>query len=351
MTNPRLNYIEQLFKDNGVVELRILGARPTFGLYDDQDAFLRDARQYWKQGHVYSTLNAPKPRVVSNRLGHSNALKDEDIGWITRLPFDFDPVRPAGVSSSDAELEEAYHVRNRLIDFLSGSGWPEPIRACSGNGYHAQYATRLPNNSQITQVLGRIYQKLAQEFTTPTVHFDIKVRNPSRVFRLYGTVNRKGPFTEARPHRQSDVLMPYAWTEVDWEKLVKLDQHFLSTEASAELSSSKPVFFDCPGKGDYKTLDVVNWFKQHGFYKRPSAQLGKHYVICPWVFEHSSDDSPEKTDSIIFEADRGWPGFYCSHAHCEGRTIREVLWLWRDADHFCCRTYGSHDTFESMRER
>lgn len=342
MLNHRLSYIEQLFRDNGVVELRILGARPIVGLYDDQGAFLRDARQYWQHGHVYSTLNAPKPRVVANRLGHGKALKDEDIGWITRLPFDFDPVRPAGVSSSDTELEQAYDARNNLIDFLGGRGWPEPIRACSGNGYHAQYAMRLPNNGQIAELLGRVYQKLAGEFNTPTVHFDTKVRNPSRVFRLYGTVNRKGPFTEERPHRQSDVLMPCSWVEVTLEQLTELDQYFLNTEASAELSPAKSVYFDCPGKGDYRTLDVVGWFKQHGFYKRSSAQLGKHYVICPWVFEHSSLDSPDKTDTIIFEADGGWPGFYCSHAHCEGRTIREVLWLWRDADYFCSRTYGDH---------
>jgi hypothetical protein len=351
MVSSRLNYIEQLFKDNGVVELRILGARPIVGLYDDQDAFLRDARQYWKQGHVYSTLNAPKPRAVSNRLGCGKALKDEDIGWITRIPFDFDPIRPIGVNSSDAELEQAYHARNNLIDFLSGRGWPEPIRACSGNGYHAQYVTRLPNNDQIAELLERVYQKLALEFNTPTVHFDTKVRNPSRVFRLYGTVNRKGPFTEERPHRQSDVLMPSTWTEVAWEQLVALDQYFLSTEVSVELSSSKPAFFDCPGKGDYRTLDVVKWFKHHGFYKRPAAQRGKHYVICPWVFDHSTADSPDKTDSIIFEADGGWPGFYCSHAHCDGRTIREVLWLWRDADHFCGKTYGGHNALDGMRER
>jgi hypothetical protein len=350
MVNPRLSYIEQLFKDNGVVELRILGKSPVVGLYDDQNAFLRDARQSWKQGHVYSTLNAPKPRAALNRMGYGKALKDEDIGWITRLPFDFDPVRPSGVSSTDEELEQAYYARNRLIDFLSARGWPEPIRACSGNGYHAQYATRLPNNDQITKLLGRIYQKLAQEFHTPTVHFDTKVRNPSRVFRLYGSINRKGPFTEERPHRQSDVLMPSAWTEVTWEQLSKLDQLFLSTEASSEPTSVKPVFFDCPGKGDYRSLDVVSWFKQHGFYKRPSSQLGKHYVICPWLFEHSSADLPEKTDSIIFEADGGWPGFHCSHAHCEGRTIREVLWLWRDADHFCSRTYGTHNAPGDIRE-
>jgi hypothetical protein len=351
MANFRLSYIEQLFKDNGVVELRILGARPVIGLYDDQDAFLRDARHYWQQGHVYSTLNAPKPRVVANRLGLATALKDKDIGWITRLPFDFDPVRPAGVSSSDVELEEAYSARNRLIDFLSDRGWPEPIRACSGNGFHAQYATRLPNNDQTAQLLRRIYEKLAQAFTTPTVHFDTKVRNPSRVFRLYGTVNRKGLFTEARPHRQSDVLMPSVWAEVAWEQLVALDQYFFSIEVSAELSDSQPVFFDCPGRGDYKTLDVVTWFKHHGCYKRLSAQPGKHYVICPWVFEHSSADSPEKTDSIIFEADGGWPGFYCSHAHCEGRTIRDVLRLWRDADHFCSRTYGGYNAPDGIKER
>jgi hypothetical protein len=339
----RHQYIEQLFLDNGVVELRVLGSATISGCYDDLDALLRDARQIWRQGHVYSSLNTPRPRAVSNRLGRGCALKDNDISWITRLPFDFDPTRPPGVSSTDAELDLAYVVRNKLVDFLVGLGWPEPIRACSGNGYHAQFATRLPNNHNTRDLLGKVYTKLGREFSNSLVQFDTRVRNPSRVFRLYGTVNRKGHATEERPHRQSDVLMPKSLIGVMHRQLIELDQHLQAFDVfEKSVSATSSAAISANGQGDYRTLDVVSWFVQHGFYKRPAPAAGKHFVRCPWFHEHSTPDAPEKTGTILYEADGGWPGFYCSHAHCEGRNIRDVLLLWPDADDFCNQNYIKH---------
>ncbi|MBK6426817.1 MAG: hypothetical protein IPF82_11665 [Blastocatellia bacterium] len=61
----------------------------------------------------YFTLNPCDPAVhgrAYNRLrvaGKNDGVKDREIfrrGW---LPLDFDPVRPTGVSSTDAEHEEA----------------------------------------------------------------------------------------------------------------------------------------------------------------------------------------------------------------------------------------------------
>lgn len=92
------------------------------------------------------------------------------------------------------------------------------------------------------------------------------------------------------------------------------------------------------GAGDYRTLDVVGWFQAHGHY---GAELGsgKHAVICPWSSEHSQPSKPEDSDTVVWEADDGWPGFHCMHAHCDGRGIRAVLELWRDADTFCARPF------------
>ena len=89
------------------------------------------------------------------------------------------------------------------------------------------------------------------------------------------------------------------------------------------------------GDGYYSTLDIVSWFSAHGLYKRPSHEHGKHYVTCPWLNEHSTGDHPSKTDTVIWEADGRWPNFHCSHAHCEGRGIRDVLNHMGDADAFC----------------
>lgn len=88
------------------------------------------------------------------------------------------------------------------------------------------------------------------------------------------------------------------------------------------------------GTGVYNTLNVVGWFNAHGHYKRHLGG-GKHAVTCLWLAYHSSADNPMKTDTVIWESDGGWPTFHCSHDHCEGRTIKDVIALWCDADSFC----------------
>ena len=92
------------------------------------------------------------------------------------------------------------------------------------------------------------------------------------------------------------------------------------------------------GSGDYSSLDVVAWFKAHGQYHE-QVEPGKHYVRCPWEAEHSDGIDAQVKDSVIWEADGGWPTFYCSHAHCEGRTIRNVMEVWGDADAFCTKVW------------
>jgi len=55
---------------------------------------------------------------------------------------------------------------------------------------------------------------------------------------------------------------------------------------------------------------------------------GKRAVRCPWLHEHS-DGRGDGTDSsaVIFPRAEGHTlgSFFCSHAHCAGRTWREVL--------------------------
>jgi hypothetical protein len=99
------------------------------------------------------------------------------------------------------------------------------------------------------------------------------------------------------------------------------------------------------GRGDYSTLDVVAWFTAHGGYGRDLGG-GKHAVKCPWHDQHSDERDATASDTVIFEPDRegGWPEFHCSHAHCKGRQIREVITLWGDADKFCAKQWGTPRT-------
>lgn len=332
-------YLDAALADAGIVELRHLHGRgATSGLFDNVGDLLTAIRERSGTGNLYTSLNAPKLRVVANAWG-SAALKDDDVAFIVRLPFDFDPVRPRDLCSTDEELAAALACRDRFVRDMHARGWPLPLVGMSGNGAHALYRCRLPNNSETREALTAIYCGLIDEAGNEATTFDRTVRNPSRIFRLYGTVNRKGPDLAARPHRVATLAGPQAWRQVTRQQVMALANRFArqpSGPAAPSPRSTAPI----SGDGDFRTLDVVGWFRAHGHYKRPAPDGGgKHYVRCPWVHEHSSTDHPMKTDTCAWEASAGWPTFHCSHDHCAGRTLRDVMSIWGDADAFCAAVW------------
>jgi hypothetical protein len=87
-------------------------------------------------------------------------------------------------------------------------------------------------------------------------------------------------------------------------------------------------------RGDYNTLDGVAWFQVHGAYLGPAGQEHKHFAVCPWAMHHT-DGKQGETDSVLWTEPKKWPTFACSHAHCAGKGIQDVMKLWGDADSFC----------------
>src|SRR5271155_92148 len=92
----------------------------------------------------------------------------------------------------------------RVQTELSKAGWPEPVVADSGNGYHLLYRIDLPSDDG--GLVKRVLAALAAQFNTPEVKIDEKVFNPARIVKLYGTKARKGDHTDERPHRWSKII-------------------------------------------------------------------------------------------------------------------------------------------------
>jgi hypothetical protein len=210
MSGP--NYIEHALSDNGIIELRCLGPNTLTGIFDDAEA-LRQAAQLANRTHnVFSSLNRPSGRPATNTLDTGGgALGNADIERITRIPFDLDPARPTGTNSTSAEMEAGRVQAYALMSYLNSWGWPEPLLACSGNGYHLMYRVKLPADQATADALRIIYLALQSRYTNSQVSFDTSVRNPARIFRLYGTTNRKGPDSAERPQRQSSCYVPSRW--------------------------------------------------------------------------------------------------------------------------------------------
>jgi hypothetical protein len=120
------------------------------------------------------------------------------------LLIDADPVRIAGVSATDGEKDKAREVTLQVRAYLQDQGWPDPIVADSGNGFHLLYDVDLPVDDG--ELVKRVLGALAGRFDTAGVKIDRAVFNPSRIVKLYGTQARKSDSIPDRPHRWTAIL-------------------------------------------------------------------------------------------------------------------------------------------------
>src|SRR5262249_49366020 len=120
------------------------------------------------------------------------------------LLIDVDPVRLAGIGATDAEKATAREVTEAIRRHLDGLGWPAPIPAHSGNGWHLFYALDLPADDG--ELVKRCLAALAKRFDTDAAKVDTAVHNAARIVKVPGTLARKGDPTPDRPHRRGGIV-------------------------------------------------------------------------------------------------------------------------------------------------
>jgi hypothetical protein len=340
-------YLDRLFADAGTVELcHMAHGRiwPTW--HTDTDSLLAAASRVADTGNLFTTLNRLDPGALDAHLAGRQGSQvartpDACVHRYTRLFFDFDPERPKGQSSTADELAAAQARAMGLVTKLAAIGWPHPLVAMSGNGWHVQYRTALPNTAETSEQLKAIYAGLHGEFSDDEIMFDRSVRNPARLCSLYGSIKRKGVNHPERPHRQSFCQVPTDWRQVHPRQVAGLANLYARQAPQVATAAPKRPATALPegGKGDYASLDVVAWFAAHGLYVgRLSGHV--HGVRCPWSQTHSTPSPKNGGDCVIFESDgESWPGFHCKHSHCQGRGVRDVLTLWGDGDAYCSAAF------------
>jgi hypothetical protein len=340
-------FLHRLFDDCKQIELAARHENQWWrgGIFDDLDTFKSAVAVIGDTADVYTTFNQPYPRRSANCVKRGLGLGNNDMEIRRRLVFDLDPMRASGFEKHHANVREqaaALMVAGKLQrDFVDKAGWPEPAVVASGNGAHVIFPAEIAVNRENDRIIDQLYNGLAKYFGTAQVEFDLKVRNASRILRLPGTWNVGKLSASDRPPRQARVIA----TPDDWDRPVRIEdvialirRYKLDVEASRKRKAKLKVVADVTGSGDYRTLDVVRWFSVHNHYKR-RLDDGKHAVTCPWHSEHSTDDTPDGTGTVVWEADGGWPTFYCSHNHCDGRALADVMQVWGDADQFCAARF------------
>jgi len=333
-------YLARHLREAGRVDLVAIlpGGAIARGVFDAPHHLRHAIHTNLPQCNLYATIQAPMPRPASNRLTPGGrGLGNADIGHYIRIPFDLDIQRAPDTAATRAQVADARDVAEHLRKLLYRHGWPLPVLVNSGSGWHLIYRTPpIPVSADITEQLRVIYRGLAAEIDTEQVKFDQKVRNPGRIMRIPGSLNLKGG-----EQHETAIEMPARWRQVarrDIERLARFYEWVEPAAPPADSAADPRPAIAIEGEGDYASLDVVGWFTARGHYLRPLDGI-KHAVRCPWHAEHTSASPPSGSDTIIFEADHSWPGFFCHHAHCEGRDIRQVLEAWGDADRFCSRRF------------
>jgi hypothetical protein len=214
--------IGALFEPGDVIEIRALnvGRTPTCGgsthsgyfEFEARDAITKALKQLDGRAEgIYVVLNSLHRSLLgraNNRLQAKprNTTADADIIKWRWLYIDCDPVRPAGISSTDVEHDSVLERARQIRDFLAARGWPEPIYSDSGNGAHLLY--RLPDLEldRAGTLVKSCLKALAHRFSDQVVHVDESTSNASRICKLYGTQTRKGDAMPDRPHRYSCIL-------------------------------------------------------------------------------------------------------------------------------------------------
>ena len=324
--DPReiLRALELLCAPGEVHELRALKTpwRTVSGFYDDLLKMASDAARLSNLEAVpavYFTPNPVSQTGLTFQHGDNYSLKyaskttaDEMIVRRKWLPIDVDPVREAGTSSTDDEHNRALSLARQVAEWLSNEmGWPAPMLADSGNGAHLNYRVDLPNDDASLRMVIQILRALKHRFGDEHVLVDQTVSNAARIWKVYGTMTRKGAALDsARPHRFAKLC------EVpDTLSAVTLDQ--LSTVAA--LAPPEPPITKGQSGRKGKRFDIEGWLDEHGVAVKRAKMLNDgrmRYILesCPFYPEHSG------TSVAIFQTiggpDDGKLGFKCHHDHC-----------------------------------
>lgn len=314
--------VSRLARAGTVIEVRALTDQFTHSGYFNDPALLVRAVEPLDADNsvhgIYVTLNEVNPALLSRRanrikmrLGKKDSTtSDADILRRRWLPIDIDPLRPSGVSSTDEEHELALAKAEEIARWLAGLGFPEPIRADSGNGAHLLYRIDLPNDEAATVLIKSCLATLDMLFSDERVTVDTANFNAARIWKLYGTVSRKGDNTPERPHRRSRIISaPGALEVVTIDQLRDLAAR-LPTETAAQ-----PQPATAKGKG----FDLRHWLAVNSVNIRSEKPYsgGTLFILdqCPFSSAH-------KDGAFAIQFANGAVFAGCKHNSCGGGTQR-----------------------------
>jgi AAA domain len=315
--------VNLLSESEQVVELRILNTRRgTVSGYFNEANKLALAASEWngKAPGIYMTLNPVNPALLSRSANHiteyaKQTTSDADIIKRWWLPIDNDPVRPAGISSTDQEHEAAISRAKEIAIWLGVLGFPGGILADSGNGAHQLFRIDLPNSPEATALIKKCLEAIALRFSDNAVNVDLTCFNAARIWKTYYTLACKGDSTRDRPHRLAKILtVPSTLEVVSVELLQQL----------ATMAPEEPKYYG--GRANYQHFDVEAWITSRGLEvatTAPWSQGGRKWILarCPWNGDHVN------RSAYIVQLANGAIGAGCHHHGCASKGWQDLRLL------------------------
>jgi hypothetical protein len=312
----------ELVQKVGLIEVRILNTnRGTIsGYYDDYKKLQQDILQYNGKYNIYCTLNPVRKELLARSNNHltefvKTTTTDADIEKRSMLLIDIDPIRPAGISSSEEEHQKAIIKADMIKSFLTERGFPEPILADSGNGAHLIYNVDLSNDNESTEMVQKFLLSLDRMFSDNFVEVDKTTYNAARICKIYGTIACKGDHTDDRPHRVARIIIEPSIREVVTKEQLQLIVSLLPLEVKQNNDFEKTEKFE-----------LKAWMKKHELeiYQEKRWGNANLYILkqCPWREEHKN------YSSFIIQYDEGGIAAGCHHNSCSEEnwyTLREKL--------------------------
>ena len=285
------------------------------GYYENKEKLLRDTFRYDGVNNIFFTLNVFSEDLLARGKDKlieyaSHTISDSEITRRELLLIDVDPKRPAGVYSTDEELQSSETVLIEVVNFLTSEGFPEPVIACSGNGYHALYKVDSPNTKEVTQLYKEFLYALDSKFSNEKAQIDKTTYNPARITKMYGTIACKGDSTESRPHRRSRIVQaPNEFNVVDESLLKKVAELYTNKNTTSKKVST--VHNKSVVKG---SINIEEWLREKGLdVSKVKEEVDRTvYVLekCPWNSNHT-----DKSASIT-QFNTGAISAKCHHDSC-----------------------------------
>lgn len=161
---------------------------------------------YFTPNPVVPDLAARSYNRITPWIGEGSSTMDPDVLERNWLLVDVDPIRPAGISSTDEQLANAFKVARTLANMLELEGWPTPFINASGNGAHVMYRIKEPNNEFVRDEVQKLLKILNERFKDHGCEIDRTTFNAARIWRIPGTWARKGDSIPDRPHRKAYIV-------------------------------------------------------------------------------------------------------------------------------------------------